>query len=389
MANDPIQEGVSAELARIAAAVEALSAETTERSLLETAARELTVLLCGSGCVFSRLEGNVLTEAASWWRPSTDHVELLSGYAYLLADYPLTRAVVETGRPFAISLLDDVVEPAEAFVLRELAMQAVVMTIVRTAGQPWGLVEVYDAAPRRFGSAEVGVLGLVSRQVGGLLTQLDAAASVERLYRETLASLVNALEAKDAYTGEHTQEVVSLAVAVAGELELPPAESRLVELGALLHDIGKIRVPEGILNKPGPLDEDEWAVIRRHTAAGEAILAPITALGHVLPIVRSSHERWDGRGYPDGLAADRIPLGARIVSVCDAFRAMLEPRPYRAPLSQEVAVAELKRNAGTQFDPACVDALLAVVGGRAGGSPRPPLHRPAAVGGYPPAATNR
>ena len=116
--------------------------------------------------------------------------------------------------------------------------------------------------------------------------------------------------------------------------------------------------------------------MRRHTLAGEAILAPITSLRKVLPIVRSSHERWDGSGYPDGLAGDAIPVGARIVAVCDAFRAMTERRPYRAPMSERDALAELRRNAGTQFDPACVRALLRVLDSRGRTEPLL-LHRPA------------
>jgi HD-GYP domain-containing protein (c-di-GMP phosphodiesterase class II) len=134
-----------------------------------------------------------------------------------------------------------------------------------------------------------------------------------------------------------------------------------VELGALLHDIGKIRVPESLLNKPGALTDDEWAVMRTHPEAGERILAPIASLEAVLPIVRGSHERWDGGGYPDGLAGEDIPVGARIVAVCDAFRAMVEPRPYRGARPREDALEELVSNAGGQFDPACVEALLAVL----------------------------
>jgi HD-GYP domain-containing protein (c-di-GMP phosphodiesterase class II) len=136
-------------------------------------------------------------------------------------------------------------------------------------------------------------------------------------------------------------------------------------------------VPEAILNKPGPLDDEEWGVMRRHTVAGEAILAPITSLRAVLPIVRSSHERWDGRGYPDGLAGERIPLGARIVSVCDAYRAMIERRTYREPLTEREALRELRDNAGSQFDPECVRALLAVLTARQAGGRPVPLHRPA------------
>ena len=174
---------------------------------------------------------------------------------------------------------------------------------------------------------------------------------MQRFYRETLASLANALEEKDSYTHDHTQEVVALALDVARELGHGPETLELVELGALFHDIGKIRVPESILNKKGPLDDEEWGIMRSHTIAGEAILAPITPLRDVLPLVRSSHERWDGGGYPDGLIGEEIPAGARIISVCDAFRAMTEQRPYRKAMSERDALLELRLELGHPVRP--------------------------------------
>src|SRR5438874_309240 len=179
----------------------------------------------------------------------------------------------------------------------------------------------------------------------------------QRLYRETLASLSNALEAKDEITSQHTEEVVRLAVGVAAELELDLEAVRNVELGAVLHDIGKVRVPESILNKPGPLTDEEWAVMKTHPEIGEHILGPIQSLHRILPIVRHHHERWAGTGYPDGLSGRGIPLGARLVAVCDPYRAMTENRPYRAALSTSVARDELEAGAGTTFDEDCVKAL--------------------------------
>jgi HD-GYP domain-containing protein (c-di-GMP phosphodiesterase class II) len=126
----------------------------------------------------------------------------------------------------------------------------------------------------------------------------------------------------------------------------------------VLHDIGKVRVPEALLNKPGPLSEEEWAIMKTHPEVGEHVLRPIQSLQAILPIVRHHHERWDGSGYPDELAGRAIPLGARIVAVCDAYRAMTEHRPYRAALSGAEARRELEQGAGTQFDGECVTALL-------------------------------
>ncbi|HEX2109919.1 MAG TPA: HD domain-containing phosphohydrolase [Gaiellaceae bacterium] len=377
MLQSHLQPQVVAELARVSAAAEAVARETTRDAALRATTRELTALLETTGCVVSELEGKVLREVAAWWRDGKRPDPEFAEYAYLLDDYPLTRAVMDTRAAMAISLADDAVERAEAFVLREMGMDAVLMLPFVVGGRPWGLVEVYDERPRRFAEGEAALADVLLRQVAGVLVQLEQTAAVQRLYRETLASLANALEAKDSYTSDHAQEVVDLAVDVAGVFALDEEAVRAVELGALLHDIGKIRIPESILNKPGPLDEREWDVIRSHTEAGEAILQPIELLRDVLPIVRSSHERWDGRGYPDGLAGDEIPLGARIVSVCDAFRAMVEPRPYRPARAEEQARQELSANAGTQFDPACVRALLAVLNRRES-SYELLLHRPAA-----------
>jgi two-component system cell cycle response regulator len=125
-----------------------------------------------------------------------------------------------------------------------------------------------------------------------------------------------------------------------------------------------VRVPESILNKPGPLDDDEWAVMKTHPEVGEHILRPIRSLQAILPIVRHHHERWDGGGYPDRLSGRAIPLGARIVSVCDAYRAMTEDRPYRKALSSEEARKELDQGVASQFDPECVEALIAALGRR-------------------------
>jgi HD-GYP domain-containing protein (c-di-GMP phosphodiesterase class II) len=362
-----------AELARVADAIAVLGGEKTREALLRRAADVLTELLDASACAVSRLEGDRVRDDAV-----VSHVPYASepNGAYLLDDYPETRAVLELGQARAAALADEHVDPSEAFVLRRLGMSAVLMLPLRVDGEPWGLVEIYDIRRgRRFESLDTTVAGLVVAHVESLLAQLLHADALERVYRETLGSLSSALEAKDAYTSEHAQEVGDLAVAVGRRLRLDTAQLRTVELGALLHDIGKIRIPETILNKPGRLDEAEWEVMRSHPEAGERILAPIAKLAGILPIVRSSHERWDGCGYPDGLAAEAIPVGARIVAVCDAYRAMVEPRPYRSALARDVALSELRRGAGSQFDPACVGALLEALDERER-EPVLHLHRP-------------
>jgi diguanylate cyclase (GGDEF)-like protein/putative nucleotidyltransferase with HDIG domain len=169
--------------------------------------------------------------------------------------------------------------------------------------------------------------------------------------------LLRALAERNPDLGEHLATVADLAVAVARKLGLAPAEVEQVRHAADLHDVGKVAIPDAILDKPGPLDADEWTFMRRHTIIGERIVAAAPALSEVATLVRASHERHDGGGYPDGLAGDAVPLGARIVSVCDSFDAMVADRPYRRAVSHGAALAELRRCAGSQFDPLVVEAF--------------------------------
>jgi diguanylate cyclase (GGDEF)-like protein len=177
----------------------------------------------------------------------------------------------------------------------------------------------------------------------------------------TTASLLEALAARDPDLEPQHHEVSSLALAVGRTLELRRDELEELTRAAQLHDLGKLAVPDEILHKPGPLEEREWAFVRQHTIVGERILQSSSALRSVAPIVRSSHEWWDGTGYPDGLAGEKIPLASRIVCACDAYVAMTSSRPYRDALSRPDALNEMMRLAGTQFDPAVVRVLVALV----------------------------
>ena len=193
-------------------------------------------------------------------------------------------------------------------------------------------------------------------------TRIDHALELSHAYRGTALLLGDVVEADDSYTGSHSRDVVSLSVAVADELGLDARARRDTEFVALLHDVGKIGIPNEIINKPGPLTPEERALVETHTLIGEEMLDKVGGvLGKVGHLVRSCHERYDGGGYPDGLAGERIPLVARIVCCCDAYNAITTDRPYRAGRSAEEALAELRRCAGTHFDPRVVDALARVV----------------------------
>jgi HD-GYP domain-containing protein (c-di-GMP phosphodiesterase class II) len=189
-----------------------------------------------------------------------------------------------------------------------------------------------------------------------------AALELNRAYRGTVMLLSDVLEHEDEYTADHSRSVVDLVNAVADELDIDADERQELEFAAMLHDVGKISIPKDILHKPAALTEPEYEIIKAHTIEGQFMLDRVGGLlGRVGEVVRSCHERWDGKGYPDGLKEEQIPLASRIVFVCDAYNAMTTDRPYRAGMSPQAAVKELIDNAGTQFDPKVVAGLVSVI----------------------------
>jgi putative nucleotidyltransferase with HDIG domain len=221
---------------------------------------------------------------------------------------------------------------------------------------------VLDAATGcAFDEDDADLAQTVADHLGSALRTARLHEELEDAHLGTAAALAAALEGNDRYPADHASSVAELAVAIGRELGVSDAELRDLRYGALFHDIGKVAVPRAILTKAGPLSPTELEAVRRHPVAGEEILAPVPFLSGVRRIVRHDHERWDGRGYPDGLAGEAIPLGARIVLVADAYHAMRADRPYRAALSARAARAELEAHAGTQFDPGVVAALARVL----------------------------
>lgn len=208
-----------------------------------------------------------------------------------------------------------------------------------------------------------------ARAAGGgraeLIAGVQSARAPESGHRDAIAGLAEALLERDRYTGEHSESVVRLVASVAGGLGLDQPEVERVRSAALLHDIGKVAIPDRILHSPGSLTEEEWKVMREHPAIGERILRAIPGLGGVARIVRHEHERFDGTGYPDGLVGADIPIGSRIILACDAYHAMTSNRPYRTAMTHAEAIEEIARCAGSQFDPEVTGMLIGSLYGAA------------------------
>jgi putative nucleotidyltransferase with HDIG domain len=213
--------------------------------------------------------------------------------------------------------------------------------------------------PGAFAEEDLLLAHVVASQVGAAIHRCQLVSELEGAFLTTVGVLADAVELQDAYTADHANEVAGLAAAVGARLGVSGAELDRLRYGALLHDVGKIGIPGEILRKPGPLSADERERMDEHTAIGARMLERIPFLAPVAPLVRSAHERCDGGGYPDGLAGDEIPRGAMIIATCDAFHAMTSNRTYRPAISHDDAIRELEANAGTQFDPLVVAALVA------------------------------
>jgi HD-GYP domain-containing protein (c-di-GMP phosphodiesterase class II) len=211
---------------------------------------------------------------------------------------------------------------------------------------------------RHFTERDIELLGELAWAVGRALSHAERRRELLPTVQARVAALVSMIDARDGYTARHSAAVVDLVRRLGSRLGLGPAELFELELSALLHDIGKIGVPDSILQKPEALSAEEWDVMRRHPTWGAELLPSVPGLEPVGMVVRYHHERWDGDGYPSRLERDRIPVASRIIAICDAYQAMTSDRPYRSALSHEDAISRLREGAGSQFDPAIVEPLV-------------------------------
>ncbi len=246
---------------------------------------------------------------------------------------------------------------------RDFDTHAILAVPLVTRGRVIGVLQLLNPGDREgFSDDDLRRMRLFAGPVAHALENARLYARIQRTFVETVTAFADAVERRDPYTGGHLHRVVAYSLLLGRELGLDDSQLEILRLGATVHDIGKIGVPDGVLLKPGPLDPAEAEIMRRHTVDGVAIVSRIASLKPLVPIVRSHHERLDGHGYPDGLTDERIPDLARIVAVADTFDAMTTSRPYRRALVSEVAAQEIRRVQGTHLCPrvaAAFDSLYA------------------------------
>lgn len=276
---------------------------------------------------------------------------------FKLDAFPATRDVVETGKWIEVALSNPDDDPNERAYLEELGFARLLMCRLMVDEDTVGTVEAYRLDDRPFNCEDAGQIALLGTFAANAYAKIQISEKLEAHYSTTLEALASALEAKDPYTQAHTGRIRDMALALAVTMKVPSRQRRAVRLGAILHDVGKIGISDAILHKPGPLTESEWKVMQTHPIVGERMLKGIDFLADALPVIRHHHERWEGTGYPDRLRGEEIPLGARIVAVCDAFDAMTSDRPYRKAMPAEAACEEIVACSGTHFDPVCASLL--------------------------------
>ena len=291
-----------------------------------------------------------------------------------LSDWPVLLAALAAQFAFDLGLTIARVKLSLGVDLRTLLEEMRAIYLVDALLTPVGFGVALATTQAQWAFLTVlPLIGLIRIFASERNARIENAVTLSTAYRGTAVLLGELLSSSNEYTGRHSRSVVVLAHEAAQALRLDPAARHELEFGALLHDVGKMAIPAEILNKPASLTEEEMAVMRTHTIEGQRMLARIGGvLGAAGEIVRSHHEHFDGRGYPDGLRGEQIPIAARVIACCDAYNAMTTDRPYRAAMPPGDAVAELRACAGTQFDPRVVAAVVEIIEGWDGAGPPAP-----------------
>ncbi len=278
-----------------------------------------------------------------------------------ILDYPALLKELRNGGRVLLSKseLGRFLRTSEPAAARLYALISVPLALQGTIN---GMLNVFSFTEgRAFQEGQRKALYILASRAAQAIENAKLHQSLKQAFHETIEGLAYAIEAKDPYTLGHSRRVTHYCEQIARQMQLPEEEVEKLTWAAILHDIGKIGLRIEALNKKGPLTEEEWRVFKSHPSKGRTILEPIRFLKEIIPIVYHHHERYDGKGYPEGKKGDEIPISARILAVADSFDAMTSTRAYREALSKEAAVKELKVNAGTQFDPGVVEAFLKVL----------------------------
>ena len=290
--------------------------------------------------------------ALAVWGYENEHQTLISS---LRVPKEIARVFLDTREPF-VTDPDGVahLEPPEM----RLQDTRLAISPLRIDNKVGCIAVIVPRQEEEFPVKKMRLLAGITDQAQLAIANARSFENLERTFVETVESLANALEAKDEYTSSHARTITDMVLEVGAELGIDGKDLKRLELGALFHDIGKIGIPSDIIRKPGPLTDEEWAIVKTHPELGEKILEPIDRLAPVRLIIRACHESFDGSGYPDGLKGSEIPIESRIILVCDAFDAMTSDRPYRKRLPLEEACRRLEEAAGSQFDPTVVEAFM-------------------------------
>jgi GAF domain-containing protein len=313
---------------------------------------------------FSRLailEGDQLVMRAAYPVRMLDK-SLQVGERDVLGSNQVYRRVLEQNMPEVISAANPGLSDGERATLFLGVAETVCLMPLQAGERALGLLMFGEARSKErepFSADKIRLARSIGEQAASALDRVGLFTQLEESYLQTVLALANAVDAKDNYTADHAQRLAEMALGIGRTLGLTSHALEALRYGAILHDIGKIGVPDAVLQKPSRLDSAEWAQMRQHPGIGARILAPVPHLAGAAQIVRHHHERYDGKGYPDGLAGEAIPLGARILTVVDSYSAIMDRRVYKEARTHAEAVSELRKHAGTQFDPHVVEVFLA------------------------------
>jgi len=355
------------DLALLLSTSTAISSSLDLDQILETVAQQITTSLVATFCRITLLDEtgeNLVIRAASPIRDRKAEDDF--GQRCSLAMVPWHKQVIETGQP--VVLRHDVPELALSDEERKMALsggvQSAALIPLIVGGRILGVISMgeersWERSP--FTPEKVALCQSIAAQAAVAIENARLYEELQQSFVQTIAALAAAVDAKDPYTGSHSQRTTELAAAIAQELGLSAQEIELIRYAGLLHDVGKIGISERILLKPGPLNAEEWEVVRRHPALGANIVERAASLYQLVPVILHHHERYDGQGYPAGLRGEDIPFKARILAVADAYEAMTSDRAYRPAMTVEQALATVRQGADEQWDGKVVEVLHKII----------------------------